>query len=114
MTLVILILMAGYAYAQSDVGRNATSEQVSCATSTTSISTGNAKRITAVIQSEDTSNPVWVCPKTSCTTSTGIKLAPGTTNGNNFVAFENSEWIGPITCISTGSTVTVNFIEVYR
>ena len=98
----------------SDVGKEASDSQVACLTSTTVIDTGDAKRLSFVVQSEDTTNPVWVCFAATCATNQGgVKLAPGTTNGLSQVSTSFPfEYTGALSCIATGSTVTVNYSEL--
>lgn len=92
----------------------ASASQTTCATSSTSIDTADSSRILAAFQSEDTTNPVWICPKTACTVTTGWKLPAGTSNGLSWVAYEGREAKTDWSCISTGGNVVVNYQEVKR
>ena len=89
----------------------ATVVQVSCLVTTTTIDGYDAFRILAAMQSEDTTNPVWICPATTCTTSTGWQVPPGTTNALNHAVWEGSEARQAYSCISTGGTVVINYEE---
>jgi len=92
-----------------------TTSIISCATSTTVIDVRDTRRFSFIIQNKDTTNPVTVCFSTTCATTTGTTLDPGTTNGKN--AISNSfayEWVGPLSCIATGGASNISFQELTK
>ena len=95
-------------------GSYAAVTQVSCLVTTTTIDARDAFRVLAAMQSEDTTNPVWICPAATCTVTTGWQLAPGTANSFNSVSWDFDQSRSAYSCISTGGTVVINYEEETR
>src|SRR3990172_6161348 len=75
---------------------------ISCLITSTAIRAGTVTNTLSspapvlAFQNTDTSNPVWVCEAVTCTTATGFKLAPASTNGINSVTYGLHEYAGPL------------------
>ena len=117
--LVFLAVSTGYAYAQTTaLGNRGSISQITCDTSTTAIDGRDSLRVSFIIQNTDTTNPTFICftvsATTACTTTTGVRLDAGTSTGKNALTSNPMEYIGPLSCITTGAATTIIFSEVLK
>ena len=104
--------LIGSAHAQTfpPSGKFPTTTNVACATASTTLLAANHRRILATTQSQDGSNPVWICFASTCTVARGVRIDPG--NSKNGLALFPYEYEGPLSCIATGGLVSVVVVEV--
>lgn len=113
--LVFLVLGVEESYSQTAYGNRGAASQISCLVTDTAIDSRDTLRVSFIVQNTDTTNPVFICLGTAaCTTTTGIRLDPGTTTSKNALSTNPLEYVGALRCIATGGTVTVIYSEVLK
>lgn len=112
-TLLLLLTSTSWALTSSlGVGRTATTSQISCLITTTVIDAADSDRWMAYFESRDASNTVYICYAATCTTAlAAFELAAASTGSRASFSIPN-EYVGAMSCISVGGTVTLQFTEI--
>jgi hypothetical protein len=115
--LLLFVLIVGEAKAQQTVtpyANSGSTQQITCATSTTVIEAKNLRRVTAYIQNLDTTNFLWVCPATTCTATTGMKVTPSSASSITALGFNPNEYGGPLSCLADTASVVITYTKLIR